>query len=417
MALLIVQILLILIAHTIAGIYSSTLKCNKKTAFLFWSIWIIIQGSLTVYCDCYLKHPFWSFFIGFILAFIGQYAVFFLTTKGKIFQRIFVILTYSLFFCIFMTFFNMLKGSFPKLHPVLVLTIQVVLLFLIELYFLGFVCPLCRAAANNIKKGWGLLNFVNSFFIISVIISSVFPVRLGSFSDPLCATFLFLSVCIMVVYPVIFSNINNMSAAAIKKEVERQNKLLVAQMEVEHKLLIADSQARHDRRHHNLVLLEFANNNDLDSIKTYLNKLVESETEIWSNKRYCDNNYVNTVLTVYDKRAKSNDISLNIVAQIHRDLEISPQDLVIVIANLFENAINGVMKQKEGEKYINIVIREKKKRLLINIENSCDDKLSFDETAYGVGIMSIINTIKKYDGMHDFAAFEGVFTAKISINL
>jgi hypothetical protein len=62
-----------------------------------------------------------------------------------------------------------------------------------------------------------------------------------------------------------------MSEAAEKREVETQNKLLVAQIEAESVQLAADSQARHDRRHHNLVLLEFDNNNDiaLQSINVY----------------------------------------------------------------------------------------------------------------------------------------------------
>ena len=72
---------------------------------------------------------------------------------------------------------------------------------------------------------------------------------------------------------------------------------------------------RHDRRHHNLVMLEFANNNDIESVREYLKNLVESESEIWGGVRYCDNMTINTVLTVYERRAREQNISVNISAK------------------------------------------------------------------------------------------------------
>ena len=120
--------------------------------------------------------------------------------------------------------------------------------------------------------------------------------------------------------------------------------------------LAADSQARHDRRHHNLVLLEFANNNDIESVREYLTSLVDSDREVWGDVRYCENMTVNTVLTVYERRAKENGISVNISAKASRELSVLPQDLVIVVANLFENAINATAKIKNKNKCIDIYI-------------------------------------------------------------
>ena len=161
----------------------------------------------------------------------------------------------------------------------------------------------------------------------------------------------------MAVYPVIFKSINSMSEAAEKKEVEMQNKLLVAQIEAETAQLAADSQARHDRRHHNLVLLEFLNNNYIESVREYLTNLVDSDSEVWGDVRYCENMTVNTVLTVYERRAKENGISVNISAKASRELSVLTQDLVIVVANLFENAIHATARLKTKSKYIDIHIK------------------------------------------------------------
>ena len=222
----------------------------------------------------------------------------------------------------------------------------------------------------------------------------------------------------MAVYPVIFLSIRHMSEAAEKRAVEAQNKLLIAQIEAETAQLAADSQARHDRRHHNLVLLEFAENNDIESVREYLTNLVDSDSEVYGDDvRYCENITVNTVLTVYERRTKKNGISVNISAKASRDLSVLPQDLVIVIANLFENAIHATSKLKPNNRHIDIYIKDSAQRLLIKVENPCRANLTFDETLYGVGIHSVISTTKKYEGMYDFNAEDGIFSAKISLNL
>ena len=413
----IIQFILLLIAHAAAGIYSSNLKYSKKTTYIIWGTWVVLQTALLFYTEFVLTNWALQFFAGFVLSLVGQYVIFFVTTKGKLAQRVFTMLTYSIFFCIVMSLVTMVNGTFGELHWTLTALIQAALLFAIVFYFLRYVCPLCRTAAKNITTGWAPLIFVNIVFMITIILSSVFPVRLVSFGDPAVITFAFISVSIMSVYPVIFSSINSLSEAATKREVESQNKMLIAQIEAENAQLAADSQGRHDRRHHNLVMLEFANNNDIERVREYLKSLVESESEVWGEVRYCDNMTINTVLTVYERRAKESGISVKISAKASRDLDVSPQDLVVVIANLFENAIHATAKHKSKEKLIDISIKGSTQRLLIKIDNPCRNNLTFDETLYGVGIRSVIATTNKYNGMYDFTAEDGIFSAKISLNL
>ena len=413
----IIQFILLLIAHAAAGIYSSTLKYSKKTTYIIWGSWVVVQTGLLFYTEFVLTNWALQFLVGFGLSLVGQYVIFFATTKGRLAQRIFTMLTYSIFFCIVMSLVTMVNGTFAQLHWTFTALIQAVLLFVNVFYFLRYVCPLCRAASKNITTGWALLIFVNIVFIITIILSSVFPVRLTSFSDPAVFTFLFMSVSIMAVYPVIFSSINSLSEAAAKRETERQNKLLLAQIEAETAQLAADSQARHDRRHHNLVMLEFANNNDIESVREYLKNLVENESRVFGESRYCENRTVNTVLTVYERRAKESGIAVRISVNAGRNLAVSPQDLVVVIANLFENAIHAVQKLESKDSCIKVFIKESARRLVIKVENPCADDFSFDETCYGVGICSVIAAANKYNGMFDFNAENGIFSAKVSLNL
>ena len=413
----IVEFILLLIAHAAAGIYSSTLKFSKKITYIIWGTWIAIQTGLLFFTEFVLTNWALQFFVGFVLSLVGQYVIFFVTTKGRLAQRIFTMLTYSIFFCIAMSLFTMIRGTFSELHWALTALIQAVLLLAIVTYFLRYVCTLCRAASKNITTGWTPLIFVNTVFIITIILSSVFPVRLTSFNDPAVITFVFLSISIMAVYPVIFSSINHMSEAAEKREVETQNKLLVAQIEAETAQLAADSQSRHDRRHHNFIMLGLAKNGDYESLKEYLESLVDDDNKVWGETRYCENTTINMILTMYKRRAKENGISVKISAKASNNLAVPPQDLVIVIANLFENAINATAKLNGKGRNIDIQIKDSPERLLIKIDNPCRANLSFDETLYGIGIRSVIATTTKYEGMYDFTAEDGVFSAKIILNL
>ena len=417
MTISIIEFILLLLSHAAAGIYSSTVKYKKKTVYLIWGIWALFQTGMLFYTEYVLTSWSLQFITGFVLSLIGQYVIFFATTKGALAQRVFTILTYSIFFCIATTIFTLVKGSIGDAYPPLTVIIHFAILFLTDFYFLRYVCPLCRTAEKSISGGWMSLIIVNVVFIITIILSSVFPTRLTSFSDPSVITFVFLSISIMAVYPIIFKSINSMSEVAMKREVESQNKLLIAQIEAETAQIVSDSQSRHDRRHHNLVMLEFAKNNDVESIREYLSQLMKSDSKVWGEVRYCANTTVNTVLTVYERRAAENGISVNISALVSPDIDVLAQDLVIVIANLFENAILAVSRLKRQGCQIDITIRESAQRLLVKVENPCRERMSFDSTHHGIGINSVIATISKYDGMYDFTAENGIFSAKVVLNL
>ena len=79
----IIELILVYIAHAAAGIYSSTRKYSKKITYIIWCSWIVLQTALLVYTESFQTN--WSpqFFFGFIFPLVGQYAIFFVTTKGK----------------------------------------------------------------------------------------------------------------------------------------------------------------------------------------------------------------------------------------------------------------------------------------------------------------------------------------------
>lgn len=413
---ILIEQIVILAGHSISGIYSSNLKYSKKITFTIWGIWLVLQEAIWFFSERNANDIGAQFFLMFVSAFVFQYIIFFVTTKGRFSQRLFTILTYSVFFCIFMAFDTVIRGSFPSMHVILEIIVHILLMAGILFYFLKCVCPLCQAASKSVVTGWHPLVFVNFVFLITLVATSVFPVKISSVYVPEFIPFVFFSISIFAVYPVIFSNIKNMSEIAMKRETEQQNELLILQIEKEKIKMAQERMAMHDRRHHNLVLLEFANNSDFETVKDYLRTLVDEDSDSLGESNYCKNPTINTVLSVYAKKAKDAGITVKINAAAGYDIPVSVKDLVIVIANLFENAINATTRLKSGEKIMHIDIREKKTRLLVKIENPCKANLNFDETDYGIGLKSVISTTEKYEGMYDFVAEDGMFSAKVCLN-
>ena len=137
----IIEFIFLLVAHAAAGIYSSTLKYSKRTTFIIWGVWVIVQ-SLVLFCaEFLLTGVALQFVVGFISPLIGQYVIFFLTTIDTIPQRIFTMLTYSTFFCIVMGFFSMVRGQFLQIGEIFMAIIQAGMLAIMVAYFLCYVCP------------------------------------------------------------------------------------------------------------------------------------------------------------------------------------------------------------------------------------------------------------------------------------
>ena len=132
----IVEIVFLLVAHSVAGIYSSALKYSKTVTYAVWGSWIAVQGALFIISELTFTDAPLQFLVGFVSPLLSQYVIFFLTTKGRFAERLFIMSTYSIFFCMAMALFTMVKGSFDTIPEVLSAFINAVILAGVVFYFL-----------------------------------------------------------------------------------------------------------------------------------------------------------------------------------------------------------------------------------------------------------------------------------------
>ena len=418
--LLLSEFLTVLFAHIAVGIFAMPLKYSKRVSVLVWGCWGLVQFVLLSVTSRVTLPWGLTFLISFFSTYIGQYLLFFILSEGRVIEKLFIMLTYSNFFCIYMGAITALIGSFPSSPPLVSVIMRFLLLGAIVLFFLKELCPMYRESANKIKKGMWSLIFANIIFLLAIVSLSVYPIKLTSITAPQFLPFVLLSAVVLAVYPVFFRSIEHMAALAHEKSERLNADLLAAQVASQEREVAAAKQMRHDLRHHNQQILALLEAEEYAALREYL---IASTEQIDSSKllRFCENETVNNVLRVYAKKAQESNIKMDIVALAEKDLPIASNDIVTILANIVENAYNGARASKQNEPYISVSISRKHGRFIIRCKNACKSSLTFEDEMpddlRGIGVSSITSAVNKYGGNCRFTAKNGEFSCVVIIEI
>lgn len=214
-----------------------------------------------------------------------------------------------------------------------------------------------------------------------------------------------------------------------EKEYERENqliqmnyRLLEQQLEILEESVEFGKRLRHDIRHHNAVIAECARKGETEELLQYLQEY-DREMDRGVQQAICANTAVNNVLSAYTRKAERERIKVKLDVELEKNPEISDIDLVAILANAYENAIYACMEVKkrldEQECFIDLMLRRRKNKLIISCRNTCRKETTLEdgkpgsELKKGVGVSSIIRTVKKYNGEYDFRNDDGVFVLRL----
>lgn len=215
-----------------------------------------------------------------------------------------------------------------------------------------------------------------------------------------------------------------------EREYERENRViqmnyshLEQQLEVMEEAVEAGRRLRHDIRHHNTVIAECARRGQTEEILQYLRDY-DRETDQETREKICANTVVNNVLSAYTRKAEHEQIRVTLDVKLGKHPGIPGFDLVTILANAYENAIDGCMEVKrsteERECSIELTLKRRTNKLIISCSNTCRRKtVSKDGSEFkgGIGISSIKRTAEKYNGEYDFKNDNGVFTFRLIMNI
>ncbi len=217
-----------------------------------------------------------------------------------------------------------------------------------------------------------------------------------------------------------------------EREYERENqlmqmnyRLLERQLEILEESVESGRRIRHDARHHNAVIAEYTRREQKEELLQYL-KEYEKEMDQGIPETICANTAVNNILAAYTRKARSEDIKVILDVEIGKKQMIPSIDLVVILANAYENAIYACMEVKKNpdgrECFIHLMLKKRKNKLIISCSNTCrmetelEDGKPKPKFTGGVGVSSIIRTAEKYNGDYDFKNDKGVFVFRLIMN-
>ena len=204
------------------------------------------------------------------------------------------------------------------------------------------------------------------------------------------------------------------------KQLQANEKFLQAQIDSYKKMGENARQTRHDFRHHSMVVAEYAKNKDYQAILSYLSEYDEKERDKYQ-EAFCKNHAADTVLSAYVNRCEQNGIEFGADVWLEETEGVSDYDLVTILANVLENAVNGCM-EAEGKRKVEISIGPKGSKLVMVCKNTCAPDILFEnglpknKERNGIGVESILSAAAKYSGVVDFSASEESFVCHVILS-
>lgn len=180
---------------------------------------------------------------------------------------------------------------------------------------------------------------------------------------------------------------------------------------------------QHDIRHHLNTLSVLLKDKRYEELSAYLkeNQTIYDGLE---TKVYSENLIVDSVLNYYVSKMRTLGIEAVLKIEI-RDIAIDKTDLVVILGNALENAVEAC-KEVDDHPKIEIKMAVARQMLLIQVENTCVDRRDssrefadyreFPSTkGGGEGLKSIHAAAIKYSGSALFRQSDSCFTARIML--
>ncbi|GFI45242.1 hypothetical protein IMSAGC019_00552 [Lachnospiraceae bacterium] len=203
-----------------------------------------------------------------------------------------------------------------------------------------------------------------------------------------------------------------------KELLETNERLICRQLELMQESKRELSRIRQDARRRCLLVEEYLLREEYGKLLFYIRQYRE-ELESREIVCECGNETISNILSVYARRASEENIQVTLNARVDGKVEIRDIDLVVVIANVFENAIHGCLIASVPKPRIYMSVMEKGKKIVVQCKNTCGVDLKLKngmpepDKGGGTGMLSALKVVSYYNGEAEFAIEDGRFTTRI----
>lgn len=312
-----------------------------------------------------------------------------------------------------------LIDNLPIYKSTIALTLSNALTYLVGGYVVSFLLRLFKIKAKDFKAKY--LYFY--IFPITNILPIIICATQKAFWEKSSADLLYQNILICITFAVVsaidFASI--FIVDAIRKTDEKNNELLVlsTKNEIEYQsleLIKAERESlrhvKHDIKNIHLTVKELILSGKSEQALDILNQSNDELTSI-DGIRLCNNDIINTVFYIKSKEAKTENIKLNVEADIQNDVKIQNIDLARILLNLCDNAINATSECDKKEIDFSITVSDK--QIKIDTINPFINKKREIREGHGNGTKIIKEIAKNHGGDYKASGENGIYTTHTTL--
>jgi len=295
--------------------------------------------------------------------------------------------------------------------------------WIVRLFMLGIAFLTIKSHKRNEK--------LSSRIIAGVAIAGLFGVVLLSgqntitISDDQLTTWIIFSMLILVA--ILFFNLNcqyEMEKKIMLLEREK-NALLRHDYQTLKNVYATNAKLFHDFQNHIDVVYHYLLKNHTAEAVQYIENLRSPIQEIMQTA-WVGDEAVDYLLNSKIALAVSQNIKVNTNIEFPRHTNIQSVDLVAILGNLLDNALEAINNMEDSFRFINLAIRRINDMLIIKVENGCSDaptKINgslqtskADKTLHGWGLQSVRTTAERYDGTVETEYSNHTFSTVVTLS-
>ncbi len=278
---------------------------------------------------------------------------------------------------------------------------------------------------RELEKAMGIVGMLayaaTTFFLLQRLFSR------ESFSrGDAVVPFLLYSLCIAVAVKIIFDTLENHKLSLEVSELAEQKQ---AQYDLFMARLSADEETRrlhHDIKGHVAVVQTLLQNQEYDRAERYLEELSLQQAALPVDPPRMENAVAGALIADKYLRCRKEQIAFSVDGGIGRDIGTSDVDLVCLLSNLLDNAIEACLQVEPEKRRINVKFTQRAGCLFIREENSkrsgsvikegqLTGTTKADTASHGYGARIMRDVVDRCDGTVELQETDDTFTAIVML--